>query len=319
MGTLLDPLDVAILREMGVQPYGALPRPPETLRAPSVARRLGANPERVADRVARMQQAGIVQGFEVYPNYRHLNLDVACYWLRFRDDAQASAALEEAAHVDGIASAFAFVGGEMNASVCGATSLDLDRKIALLARLAGGGEWRKLYDLVTPPVRRPLDHLDWRILQALRGDALRPHAEVGKALGVSGKTVARRLDRMAGEGAFFVVPEIDWPKAPGVVLAQLWLTAASRDVGALPRLARDALQDALLTLDEPIAHEDVTGTQVVVAARSMREIDELVRRAQALPGVRGARALLLRDAREDYAWVDEAIAGRARATAPAGP
>ena len=72
---------MAILREMGIQPYGALPRSPEMLKAPAVAKRLGANPERVADRIARMAEVGILLGYEVYPNYRHLNLDVACWWL----------------------------------------------------------------------------------------------------------------------------------------------------------------------------------------------------------------------------------------------
>lgn len=312
----MDALDVAILREMGVQPYGAVPRAPETLKAPAVAKRLAVNPERVADRIAKMQKDGILLGFEVYPNYRHLNLDVACYWLRFRDDAQAGVALAEAAHVDGIASAFAFVGGEMNASVCGASPAELERKVALLARLAGGGESRKLYDLVTPPVRRPLDHLDWRILQALRGDAFRAHPEVGAAVGVSGKTVARRLGRMAEEGAFFVVPEVEWAKAEGVILAQVWLTADTKSLPALPRAAGETFRDVLVTLDEPIAREGVKESQLVVAARSMRELDQLVKRAEGLPGVVGVRALLLRDAREDYAWVDEAIAGRIRATDP---
>ena len=313
----MDVLDIAILREMGVQPYGALPRPPDTLKAPAVARRLGVNPERVADRLSRLSQAGVLLGYEAYPNYRHLNLDVACYWLRFRDDAQASRALEEAVHVEGIPSAFAFVGGEMNASVCGASLAELDRKVALLVRLAGGGESRKLYDLVTPPVRRALDHLDWRILQQLRGDAFRRHGEIAERVGASAKTVTRRIDRMASEGAFFVIPEIEWAKAEGILLAQLWLAATGAETSALPRLAVDALRDAVITHDEPIARAGVSEVQIVVAARSMRELDALVERARSLPGVTSARAQLLRDAREDYAWVDEAIAGRIRATAPA--
>lgn len=315
----MDQLDVAILREMGLQPYGATPRPPASLKPAAVAKRLGANPERVTDRVARMQESGLITGYEVYPNYRHLNLDVACYWLRFRDDAQASAALDEAAHVDGIASVYALLGGEANASVCGSTRAELDRKIALFARLAGGAEHRKLYDLVTPPVRRSLDHLDWRILQALRGQAFRPNSEVGEMLSISAKTVQRRLDRMAEEGAFFVIPELDLGKAAGVLLAQLWLVASAATVPSLPRLAREAFPDELLTLDEPVGGAGTSETQLVVAAHSMGELDRLVERARGLPGVTSARALLLRDSREDYAWLDEAIAGRVHATAPPTP
>lgn len=310
----MDALDITILHEMGIQPYGPTARPPETLKAAAVAKRLGLNPERVADRIARMREAGILLGFEVYPNYRHLNLDVACYYLRFRDDAVAAKALEEAQHVEGIASAFAFVGGEMNASVCGATPAEVDRKVALLVRLVGEGESKKLYDLVTPPVRRALDHLDWRILQAMRGDAFRADTEIGGSVGVSGKTVARRIDRMAEEGAFFVIPEVEWSAADGLLLAQVWLTATN--VAAIPRLARDTFRDVLLLVDELAARPGVMESQFVVAARSMRELDGLLDRARAMPGVTSARALVLRDAREDYAWLDEAIAGRIRATAP---
>lgn len=309
----MDSLDVAILREMGVQPYGAVPRPPSLLKAPAIAKRLSVNPDRVADRIARLQRTGILLGYEVYPNYRHLDLDVACYWLRFADDAQASRALDEASHVDGLASLFAFVGGECNASVCGASQAELDRRVTLLARLAGGGEHRKLYDLVTPAVRRPLDHVDWCILQSLRGDAFQSHDDVGSKVGVSGKTVTRRLDRMSEEGAFFVIPEIEWGKAEGIVLAQIWVSAGARDA-SLVRAAREAFHEVLMTVDEPIAREAVSEAQFVVAARSMRDLDELTGRARSLPGVISARALILRDAREDYAWVDEAIAGRVKTT-----
>lgn len=313
----MDAFDLAILRELGIQPYGATPRPASTLKPAAVARRLGANPERVSDRLARLRDDGVLLGFDVYPNYRHLNLDVACYWLRFRDDAQADRALEEAAHVDGIASAYAFVGGEMNASACGNGPADLDRKVTLLTRLAGGGEFRKLYDLVTPPVRRALDHLDWRLVQALRGDALRPHEDIASGLGVSAKTVTRRFERMGEEGAFFVIPELEWAKAEGVVFAQLWLVASATSVGALPRLAAAALRDHVVSVDDLATGPGVAEAQVVVAARSMREVEELTEKARALPGVTSARFLLLRDAREDYAWLDAAIAGRVRATAPA--
>lgn len=311
----MDSLDVGILREMGIQPYGALPRPPETLKAPAVAKRLGVNPERVADRITRMREDGLLLGFEVYPNYRHLNLDVACYYLRFRDDAQAAKALDEAAHVEGIASAFAFIGGEMNASVCGASHAELERKISLLLRLTGGGEARKLYDLVTPPVRRALDHLDWRILQAMRGDAFRSDDDIGAMVGVSGKTVGRRIDRMSAEGAFFVIPEVEWAAAESVLLAQVWLSAS--DVSAIGRLARETFREQFLALDDLAAGPGITEAQFVVAARTMRELDQLVAKAREMPAVSSARSLLLRDAREDYAWLDEAIAGRVRATEPA--
>lgn len=310
----MDTLDVQILREMGVQPYGALPRSPATLKAPHIAKRLGVNPERVADRIARLHESGVVLGYDVYPNYRHLNLDVACFWMRARDDAQATRALEEAAHVDGIASVYAFLGGELNISACGSSPNDVERKVALLARLVGEAEYRKLYDLVTPPVRRALDHVDWRIIQALRGNAMRSNEEVAERVGVSAKTVSRRVERMAEEGAFFVIPELDIQAAEGMVIAQIWLTATHRDIAALPRLASEALGGAVLTMDELIPHDGVTETQFAVAARSVRELESLVERAKALPGASGARALLFRDAREDYAWLDDAIAGRVRAT-----
>lgn len=310
----VDAIDVAILREIGVQPYGASPRPPPTLKAPAIAKRLGLNAERVADRLTRMEESKLLLGYDVYPNYRHLNLDVACYYLRFRDDAAATRAIEEATRIAGIAGAYAFVGGEVNASACGATRADADRKVALLAQVAGASDSRKLYDLVTPPVRRALDQVDWRILQAMRGDALRSADAIGSIAGVSSKTVSRRVERMGEEGAFFVIPEVDWKAAEGLVFAQLWLSANEKAIPSLPRLASDAFRDVLLFHDELIPREGVAETQLVVMARSMRELDGLVERARGLTGVTSARALVFRDAREDYAWLDEAIAGRVRAT-----
>jgi len=58
----MDPLDLKILRTMGVRPYGPKPSDPDGLSFASVAKAIGVEPETVrarGDTPARQQQASI--------------------------------------------------------------------------------------------------------------------------------------------------------------------------------------------------------------------------------------------------------------------
>lgn len=307
----MDAFDVRILRALGLQPYGIEPRPRSLARAPSVAKRLGSSPERVADRLKRLEESGILTGFEVYPNYRHLGYRVACYWFRMRDDEQVDAAMREAEHVEGAVASYAFYGGELFIPLASRSMAEEERRLRLLLKLVGDAHAEKWYDLVTPPMRRELDATDWRVLRALRGNAFRPNADVANDLGMSAKTVQRRIDRMGEEGAFVVLPEVEWARVPNLLIVSLAFRLPPTRAGEIVRHIAATYDDELLTTDSPSAPgSGFADYQVVVAANSPREAEELRRRGQAIDGVESVRASILRDAREDYSWIDEAIDAR---------
>jgi DNA-binding Lrp family transcriptional regulator len=308
----MDALDIRILRAMGIQPYGRTPRPLDHLRAPHIARALKVSPERVRGRIAKMESSGLIQGYDLYPNYRHLGLEATWYYYNLEDEDAAEGAGAKLAPVEGVGACCWFLGGMMCVNVLYRSPADLERKLKVMRALAGEGGLHKLYDVEMPHVHRPLTRTDWKVLQALRGHALRPLPEVAHAVGASTKTVRRHLDRMGKEGAFLPFPFLDISRAEGAILFYLTVRfgqdAPPDPVAAMAR----AFEGSMLATDR-IASPEFGSLLVMLAARSTAEVNALRKRAAKVPGVARASPLMFAGAQEDEAWVDEAIAERLKA------
>lgn len=312
----MDALDIRILQAMGIQPYGRTPRPLDHLRAPHIARALKVSPERVRARISKMESSSLIQGYELYPNYRHLGLEATWYYYAFEDEDEAEGAGERLTAAEGVGACCWFIGGTMCVNVVYRSPADLERKLKLLRVVAGKGGLHKLYDVDMPHVHRPLTRMDWKVMQALRGRALRPLAEVAHDIGASTKTVRRHVARMGREGSFLPFPLFDLSQAEGAILFFLTVRFgqdAPRDPEA--SVAR-AFEGSLLATDR-IASPDFGSLILMLAASSTAQVNALRKRANQLPGVAKASPLMFAGVQEDDSWIDEAIAERAKA-APGG-
>jgi DNA-binding Lrp family transcriptional regulator len=161
-------------------------------------------------------------------------------------------------------------------------------------------------------VDRPLSRLDWQIIKALRNRATRPLGEVADEVGASAKTVRRRHARMAAEGSFFAVPAVDASRAPGVIMYELlFYTAPDAGRGAVAKIL-DLLRDRYLYHYVP-ASESLGNFDVLLAAQSAGEIEQMRQAGGKIPGVVKVSALVFRGWAEHSAWLDAAIDERAKA------
>ncbi|MBI0584556.1 MAG: AsnC family transcriptional regulator [Methanomassiliicoccus sp.] len=160
-----------------------------------------------------------------------------------------------------------------------------------------------------------LSVLDYRIMRSLKEDARRPVEEVASELGISAATARRRLVRMMEMGAF--TPSMDWrPSASGQTVAQLHL-----------RLEEGADRNGLITDLTSRAGPHLFGAitfsnlprflLLVVWARSMRELGQLVALAEAGAGVEAASPnIIISESRFDT-WIDKLVEERAKGRRPA--
>jgi DNA-binding Lrp family transcriptional regulator len=323
MGTLMAPArasprvdatDIRILRAMGVQPYGPIPRPPACLAPRAVGKALGLSPEAVRDRIQRMEQGGVLCGYEVFPNVRHLGLTSSLLLLRFADEAQADAAAQRIEALEGLTATYSFMGPLLGVDLAHRGSTDFERKVRLLKALAPEAQVEKFMDVPMPPVKRALTNLDWRIVQALRGDALKAHREVAAQVGVSARTVKRHFDRMAKEGSFFVIPMVDPSAVPGLILFELVLHFEPAQGGKAWGEVQALLDANMVCMDRP-SEPQATWLAAGLYAQGIGEVDRLRKAAAAVPGVQRAEPFILRASTEDAAWLDEAIATQVEAGA----
>jgi len=308
----VDSLDVKIVRTMGLRPYGSRPQDFECLRPSIIASRLGVESETVKARLDRMQDAGFIRFYQLYPNFRQLGVAASAYLFRVPDDDRKAEAIRRIEPVDGLVEIHNFLGAEMCVDLSYRTPVDLSKKLRLLSDITGDAAPTPFYERDMPKVGRSLGAADWRILKALRYRARRPLAEVAKELGVSTKTVRRRLDRMAQEGSFFIVPAVDPGKAAGIVLYELlFYTTPGADRETVRRIL-DAYEDRYIYHYVP-SSQSLGNFDVLLYAESTGEIEERRQLGRKVPGVAKVVPLVFRGWAEYTDWIDAAIEERLRA------
>jgi DNA-binding Lrp family transcriptional regulator len=305
-----DALDMRLLRAMGVLPFQKGARHPDTLRPAHLADVVGTTRQTVEAHVRRMERDGILLGHELYPNLRHLGLESAVLHVRARDLEHARRCYDAVEPGNGVAGVYAFLTPDVCVDVHWSGPAEKEDRLRLLARLAGVEGPFTLFAREMPPVNTPLSALDWRIVQALRKDALRSPEDVGRELGVSGRTVKRRLERMVRENAVDVRPRVALEKTrhpvPVALLVFLRKEAGRATVAALLQAFDARCLSSWVPPSAPLG--DVVMT---VYAESTAEVESLRQRAASVPGVARVETLLYAGAREDPGWLDAAIARRA--------
>lgn len=311
----MDALDLKIIREMGIRPYGPRPQDIAAGEEAAIAKRLAIDLKTVKSRVARMEESGFLSGYQVVPNLGLLRLKATAYLYRIPDADGKAAALARVALVDGLLEVHDFLGTAACIDVTYASPHELASKVRLVSEFMRDPAPVRFYERHLPAVARDIGSLDWRLIQALRRRARRPLAEVADELGVTLKTVRRRFDRLAEEGSIFVAPMLDPSRASGLVLFELLVYTS-------PNAPTSTLGDVLRALDDNHVYHYVPASaalgnfDVLLFAQSVAQVEELRKRAKDVSGVARVDALLFQGWSDYSQWLDARIAERSAAAVP---
>ncbi len=309
--THVDHFDVRIIREMGIRPYLTRPKDPDALKSSHLARRLGCSVNTIKTRVARMEADGVIAGYQVIPNLRHLGLTGVAYYFTAPADEEKEAAMAAIAKMDGLLEIHDFLGRGFCIDFTHADGPGLERSLGILSDITGEASPVKFYERDMPETKRALTNLDWRILQALRFKAKRSLDEVGAELGVTGRTVRTRHARMAAEGSFFAVPMLDPSKAGGLFLFEILLYIEPDRFDEVTAEFHQRMDGSHVYAKAPSTPE-LGHWDALVFAHNTAEVEELRARAASIPGVTRAEAWLFRGLHDHGGWLDDAIAGKVR-------
>jgi len=306
----VDSLDVKIIRTMGLRPYGHSPQALDHLKPSFIGAQLGVEPETVKARLLRMEEAGFIRFYQLYPNFRHLGLLASAYLFRVPDEDRKSEAIRRIEPIDGLVEIHNFLGAEMCVDVSYRTPIELSKKLRLLSDFTGDAEPTPLYERHMPEVERSLSRLDWRILKALRYHARRSLLEVADEAHASVRTVRRRFDRMAREGSLFIVPAVDAAKAAGIVLYELlFYTDPGTERSTMNRIL-EAYADRYIYHYVP-SSQALGNFDMLLYAESTGEIEAMRLRGRDVPGVAKVASLVFRGWTEYTDWIDAAMGERA--------
>ncbi len=295
-----------IIRTMGFRPYENRPRDPNILRAARIARAAKVSVNTVKDRIARMESSGVIAGYQIFPNLRHMGLAASAFYFRVGEDEDKDALVSEVERLGGLMEVHDFLGTGICADFAYRDETELESKLGVLSRLARDRRPLRFYDRDMPAVDRELSAVDWRILRALRGNPKRPLHEVAKELGVATRTVKRRHDRMAKEGSFFVVPIVDPSKAHGLFLFEL-LFYLSPGAGRKPMAAiLETFGDRAVYGYVPSSAE-LGNFDLVLVGESLGQVEELRQKGARMPNVSRVEAWFFRGFHDHSRWLDAAM------------
>lgn len=305
---------MAILRAIGVDPFGRPPQGPDALKPGTIARAVGLTPETVRERLQRLEDSGFIAGYQAFVNLRHFGLRGTSFLFSLRDEGRRDEVLPALQPVEGVLAVHAFLGPDVCVDLTYRGEGDLARRLHVLGSLTGDPAPTGFQPLEMPPVRRPLTHLDWRLVRALRGRAKRPLAEVAEELGVGYRTVKRHYDRLCTEGSLYVVPLLDPGKGPGLIpFWLLFFLAPSADADLPARLAK-TFDDRRIVGFFP-TNVRLGNYAIMLVADRPAQMEDLRRQGAALPGVARATVLVPVDLRDCSGWMDDIIAAKVEETA----
>lgn len=310
----MDRLDLRILQTMGFVLWGREPIGFDALSTGYIADQVGTTSETVRKRVRDMEDQGIIEGYQVYPSFDQLDLAGRAAVFRVPDPDEKASVYERLGLLDGVLDVTDFHGSRLLVGLAYATPGERDRRLRLLVRETGDEDPRIFTGPGPEPPERRLTNLDWRIVQALRGQADRSFSEIADEVGVSTRTVKRRIDRMTDEDSLYVAPLVDPGKIPGLVPFDLYVEldedADERDRNQLIR----SFPDRLVAIRAP-AIFSATSLDLVLFAETMAQVEQMRQQAARSPHVQRAIALITRRS-YDTDWLDERIEERVQATAP---
>ncbi len=181
---------------------------------------------------------------------------------------------------------------------------ELDRKVRLIGSICGSQDVVQWMNGFAKCSLR-LKDTDWKILREVRKDPRSRMSDVANKLGVSIRTVKRRLSAMAQGSAFYLLPRVNFKKFPGTGFTFLLFCPDSKKKEAADAILRLKLERTIY-LDTG-AREYST---FAVACDTVAEADEIHQKMKDIDGVKDVRMNAVRDMVFTQDWFDQVMEER---------
>jgi DNA-binding Lrp family transcriptional regulator len=295
----LDDLDMRIIRELGGSPLWNVRE-----SYSNISRKLGVDEETVRMRVNRAKEHGFIPEWRMMVNPLLINCHEAHLDLEVRDEPRKANAISKIKAVDGVYYINDFRGKEISVGMFYEDDESLERNVLLIESIC---ESPKLafWDSPFPRPDVQMSHLDWRIIEAMRDDARRDLEDVAKSLGVSARTVQRRLTAMKDGKAVYLLrpPNVS---VVGGLMCNFLVFCSDRD-------KKRAADQVVISTFSRIGASQTSPEQYSsfgISCENFSEADKVMERLKAIDGVLSVRMRVVKEIIVVQDWLNEQIAMR---------
>ena len=312
----MDRLDLRILREL-IQGQATSPLDPNFRKSyRTIARVVGVDEHTVRNRVKRFHETGFIQDWRCVVNPRLGGAGAVAAWFDVPPGIPKGDLVEQLRLVPDVYLVVRFLGSLMSVVFLVRTEASARSRLELLRRMSKAERVNAGRDPF-PPCGDALSEADRKILQSLSRHPRRPYAAISKDVGLSSRTVKRKLDRLSQQGVVFAFPSLNPKALTGSAMAAVMVTYPSDRKEALDREIAIRLDPYLWHVFHmfPFEPGDVVPCHFNVMLPNPAVIAEIRRWLRRLEGLGSARVELFEEVHtmyEPFETLMEDIAGRAR-------
>jgi len=273
-----------------------------------MAERLGVDEETVRRGINRAREIGFLGDIQLIINPSLLGYKSGGIEIEIDDVERKSTVIGQIARLNGVTMIINFVGNPLRASFYFQNEDDFQETVQRISLICNSKPLR-FEKTEYPPCNLKLHPTDWQIIRALRKDPRRQVSDLAKEVGVSTKTVKRRLDIMTQHQTFYLVPELNYDNYPGV---------ASSIIVIIPDQAKKIIIDKQITakLDSLVFSwtDNKTFSVFTMVCMNMSEADEIDRWIRSLDGVQNVRMDFIKEGLIPREWLDTEIERRVQSS-----
>jgi DNA-binding Lrp family transcriptional regulator len=255
-----------------------------------VAKVLGVDPDTVRNRAKRLEKIGFISGWNVLLNPSVLGQKEWVVWFDVPGGVSKEDLIAGLKLVPGVFVMVNFYGPLLIVFFRHENSeSSLQRKIQLIEKLSKV-ESLTIASVPWPDVATKMDDADWRIIRTLQHNPRKSHTAISEEVGVSTRTVQRRLRRMLHDSTIYNLPALNYSAVNGTVLVGLIVGLASGNQSGLIRRLTERLDEYLWYFFPVLSHRDQAMYCLIsLALPNATRARELLEWVRAQEGVTNAR------------------------------
>ena len=241
----LDSLDIRLLRQL-LQSRGLFALDPDFRKSfRDIAKVLRVDVDTVRNRVKRLEKIGFIQGWNVLLNPCILGQKESAAWFDVPSAVSKGDVIAGLKVVPGVFVIVNFYGPLLIVFFRHEDSEpSLVKRVQLIEKLSNA-ETLTIAHVPWPNVAKKMKDTDWSIVRALQHDPRKSHTAISQELGISTRTVQRRLQRMLKDTTIYNLPTLNYPAVNGTVIAGLTIGLTQGDKSELIRRITGRLDEYL--------------------------------------------------------------------------
>ncbi|MGI0090956.1 MAG: Lrp/AsnC family transcriptional regulator [Nitrososphaerales archaeon] len=282
----MDELDVKILRSLISERAISPSNESVKLSLRGIAARLGADDMTVRYRYKRLQEAGIMSVWSLLVNPAFFGYRVAEVMVDVQAESGKPDMIRKLKLVHEITGMVNFYGRVISIYVIFNGDESRSRTIELISRITNAEKITQSRMPMPPSLTKNLTAIDAAIIRALSKDARKSTLLVAKELGLSAKTVRKRVDKLRKENTIMPLPILNLASIPGII--PIYLSFVYSKSGVKTTVDREIIShfDAGYIMGS-FADPDVGN--VVIGTPTMAEVPKILEWAKSQPGIASAR------------------------------